>query len=358
MDFFGRPKTDQQQQALKNKNAANAAKVDEKMIPWVEKYRPKNINDVTAQEEVVQVLRKSLETKNLPHLLFYGPPGTGKTSTILALTRDMYGPEAVKTRVLELNASDERGISVVREKVKNFARAVVSTADPGYPSPPYKIVILDEADSMTADAQAALRRIMEKYSRITRFCLVCNYVSRIIEPLASRCTKFRFKSLPREQAIGRVIEVAQLEGVDYEDGAVETLVDCAEGDLRRAMMSLQSASRMVQKSKLTASMVTELVGVIPETVIEGLRNAWGGSGSAEDIQQAVDDLIYSGYPASRVLSQLHDLVMQDQHLSSLQKAKIAMMMGSVDKALCDGADEQLQMMDLMMQASKIASQKA
>ncbi|KAJ1797097.1 Subunit of heteropentameric Replication factor C (RF-C) [Coemansia sp. RSA 2599] len=211
---------------------------------------------------------------------------------------------------------------------------------------------------MTADAQAALRRIMEKYSRITRFCLVCNYVSRVIEPLASRCTKFRFKSLPREQAIGRVSEVARLEGVDCEDGALEALVDCAEGDLRRAMMSLQSASRMVQKNRLTAGMVTELVGVIPGAVIENLRNAWGGSSSAEDIQLAVDDLIYNGYPASRVLSQLHDLVTQDQQLSSMQKAKIAMMMGSVDKALCDGADEQLQMMDLMMQASKIVAQVA
>ncbi|KAJ2423438.1 Subunit of heteropentameric Replication factor C (RF-C), partial [Coemansia sp. RSA 2524] len=205
MDFFGRPKAAQASSTTvqPKDTSQDVGSAKGRLIPWVEKYRPKNIDDVTAQDEVVQVLRKSLETKNLPHLLFYGPPGTGKTSTILALTRDMYGPEACKTRVLELNASDERGIAVVREKVKTFARAVVSRADPKYPSPPYKIVILDEADSMTTDAQAALRRIMEKYSRITRFCLVCNYVSRIIEPLASRCTKFRFKSLPREQAIGR-----------------------------------------------------------------------------------------------------------------------------------------------------------
>ncbi|KAJ1891445.1 Subunit of heteropentameric Replication factor C (RF-C) [Kickxella alabastrina] len=365
MDFFGRPKADQQ--ANKGKSATSIdgkpeGKPEDQLTPWVEKYRPKNINDVAAQEEVVQVLRKSLETKNLPHLLFYGPPGTGKTSTILALTRDMYGAEAMKTRVLELNASDERGISVVREKIKTFARSVVSQADPRYPSPPYKIIILDEADSMTTDAQAALRRIMEKYTRITRFCLVCNYVSRIIEPLASRCTKFRFKSLPRELAVQRVQMVAELEGVRCAEGAVAALVDCAEGDLRRAMMSLQSAARMIMNSggELDARMVMELVGVIPEDIVVRLRAAWGGSaaGSAKAVQVLVDELVYSGFPASRVLSQLHDLTMVDQQLGSLQKAKIAMLMASVDKALCDGADEQLQLMDMMMQASAIVAQQA
>ncbi|KAJ2867945.1 Subunit of heteropentameric Replication factor C (RF-C) [Coemansia aciculifera] len=356
MDFFGKPKSDQSSTATaKNGKAAETAKPDERLVPWVEKYRPKNIDDITAQEEVVQVLRKSLETKNLPHLLFYGPPGTGKTSTILALTRDMYGPEAAKTRVLELNASDERGISVVREKVKTFARAVVSQADARYPSPPYKIVILDEADSMTTDAQAALRRIIEKYSRITRFCLICNYVSRIIEPLASRCTKFRFKSLPRDQAVARVEHVAQLESVNCREGAVGALVDCAAGDLRRAIMSLQSAARMVHSGggALDADMVAELVGVVPAAVIESLRVAWN-SADASALRVIVDELIYSGYPASQVLAQLHDRAMEDQQLGSLQKAKIALMMATVDKALCDGADEQLQLLDMMMQASRIA----
>ncbi|KAJ2160009.1 Subunit of heteropentameric Replication factor C (RF-C) [Coemansia sp. RSA 552] len=359
MDFFGRPKAgaaDQASVAGKSAGKGAGAQPDTRLVPWVEKYRPKNIGEVAAQEEVVQVLRKSLETKNLPHLLFYGPAGTGKTSTILALTRDMYGPEAVKTRVLELNASDERGIGVVREKIKTFARSVVGQpADSRYPSPPYKVIILDEADSMTPDAQAALRRIMEKYSRITRFCLVCNYVSRIIEPLASRCAKFRFRSLTREQAVARVSEVAELENVNCRDGALEALVDCADGDLRRAMMLLQSASKMVTAGggALDAPTVAEVAGVVPLPVIEGLRAAWGSADYAA-IQQLVDDLIYGGFPASRVLSQLHDLAMEDQVLNSLQKAKIAVLMGSVDKALCDGADEKLQMLDMMMQASLIA----
>lgn len=171
--------------------------------------RPKTIDDVSSQEHAVAVLRKTLTSTNvclpssarfhsnscpilsfqLPHMLFYGPPGTGKTSTILALARQLFGPENFRHRVLELNASDERGIAIVREKVKDFARQTpkASTGDGDYPCPPYKIIILDEADSMTQDAQGALRRIMETYARITRFCLVCNYVTRYHLLIGSSC---------------------------------------------------------------------------------------------------------------------------------------------------------------------------
>src|SRR5271169_5277650 len=155
-------------------------------------------------------------------------------------------PELIKSRVLELNASDERGISIVREKVKNFARMQLSNPSPAYaklyPCPPYKIIILDEADSMTQDAQSALRRTMETYSKITRFCLICNYVTRIIDPLASRCSKFRFKSLDQGNAKKRLEEIAEMEGVRCEEGAVDALIRCSEGDLRKAITFLQSAA--------------------------------------------------------------------------------------------------------------------
>ena len=193
-------------------------------IPWVEKYRPGNIGEVVYQEEVVLTLKKAISTATLPHLLFYGTPGTGKTSTILAIARQFYRtPRLFKERVLELNASDERGIDVIRHKVKEFGMistgsgsgsssgGAAGSGDGGAPPPPFKIVILDEADSMTQDAQNALRRTMEVYSSNTRFCLICNFISRIIEPLASRCAKFRFKPIPSTVVVARLKEISEKE---------------------------------------------------------------------------------------------------------------------------------------------------
>merc|ERR1719334_2905386 len=190
----------------------------------------------------------SLESANLPHLLFYGPPGTGKTSTILAVSRELYGAALMKSRGLELNASDERGINVIRHKVKNFARITVGITkdhDPKYPCPPYKIIILDEADSMTRDAQSALRRTMERWSKVTRFCLICNYVSRIIAPVSSRCAKFRFQSLPRDEIITKLELICKSEGIQASSDTFAALEAVSGGDLRKAITFLQSASLMV-----------------------------------------------------------------------------------------------------------------
>jgi replication factor C subunit 2/4 len=264
-------------------------------------------------------------------MLFYGPPDTGKTSTVLALAKELYGPELVKSRVLELNASDERGISIVREKVKDFARMQLSNPSTAYraqyPCPPYKIIILDEADSMTQDAQSALRRTMETYSKITRFCLICNYVTRIIDPLASRCSKFRFKSLDQGNAARRVEEIAVKEGVALEDGAVETLIRCSEGDLRKAITFLQSAARLVgavekdedensmdvdeEKRAVTVRSIEDIAGVIPVGTIEGLVKAMQpkSKGAVYDaVSKVVTDMVADGWSATQVVTQVFPLL--------------------------------------------------
>lgn len=309
-------------------------------------------------------------------MLFYGPPGTGKTSTILALAKELYGPEFVKQRVLELNASDERGISIVREKVKDFARMQLTNPPPGYksryPCPPFKIIILDEADSMTQDAQSALRRTMETYSKITRFCLICNYVTRIIDPLASRCSKFRFKSLDQGNAKKRLEEIAEKEGVQLEDGAVDALIKCSEGDLRKAITFLQSAARLVgavaakgdtggdsmevDTKPVTVKIVEDIAGVIPSATIDRLVGAIKPRSSGEAysaVSKVVEDMVADGWSAGQVVTQLYHTIISDETIPDVQKNQIVMVFSEVDKRLVDGADEHLSILDLSLRISTI-----
>ncbi|KAM3181683.1 hypothetical protein ACTXT7_013886 [Hymenolepis weldensis] len=230
--------------------------------------RPKTVGDVAQQAEVVSVLKKCLEGSDLPNLLFYGPPGTGKTSLILALARQLFGSQ-FSERVLELNASDERGIGVIREKVKNFSKLAVSSGVEGDDQrssslslPPYKLIILDEADSMTAPAQAALRRLMETDMKTTRFCLTCNYVTRIIGPISSRCAKFRFKPLDSDVARSRLKFIAVAENVDVSNEVrqcsllltLDDLLILCDGDLRQCINLLQTTLRFASPAEKTQSM--------------------------------------------------------------------------------------------------------
>ncbi|CAJ0899846.1 9122_t:CDS:2 [Entrophospora sp. SA101] len=222
-------------------------------------------------------------------MLFYGPPGTGKTSTILALAHELFGPELMKSCVLELNASDEHGIQVIREKIKNSHK---------YPCPPYKIIILDEADSLTHDAQTALRHIMENYSRVTCFCLICNYVSCIIEPLTSCCAKFRFKPLDISSAKKQIEHICENENINYDPKAIDEILKISNGNLRKSIMFLQSAARLHQNERITADSILEIGG----------------------------------------------------------KACIGEVLGEIDKELCDGADDNFQPMKLLINFSEIVNQ--
>ncbi|PVU90209.1 hypothetical protein BB561_004981 [Smittium simulii] len=331
-----------------------ATKTDDQ-LPWIEKYRPKNISDIVSQDRVVNVLQSSIEKKGLPHLLFYGPPGTGKTSTILAFSHQLFGSELVSSRVLELNASDERGIQVVRNKVKNFAQALVSNSKLNASCPPYKIIILDEADSMTVDAQAALRRIMEDYSKNTRFCLICNYVSRIIEPLASRCAKFRFESLDPKQINSLLKNIADKESVNIEPKEIDSLIAASNGDLRKATMFLQSAHNFYKNDKIDSLAIDYICGITPENEIQSLLDA-SVSKSIDRIRNQVFQSIKNGNSAKQILYQVHKKVIENNInsnfiLSSEQKSNISIAIASIEHALNTGADEELQLLSLFTSIS-------
>lgn len=202
--------------------------------PWVEKYRPLLLPDIVGNREAVERLIAIAQTGNLPNIILAGPPGIGKTTSVLCLAREMLG-ESYKNAVLELNASDSRGIDVVRNKIKMFAQKKVTL-----PAGKHKIIILDEADSMTAAAQQALRRTMEIYSSSTRFALACNNSTKIIEPIQSRCAILRFTKLSDAEVLSRLQYVTKHESVDYEQAGLEAIIFIAEGDMRNALNSLQS----------------------------------------------------------------------------------------------------------------------
>ncbi|CAH8875061.1 unnamed protein product [Trichobilharzia szidati] len=326
-----------------------------KHIPWVEKYRPKTINEVAYQTEVVSVLQKCVEGSDLPNLLFYGPPGTGKTSLILALARQLFGSR-YSERVLELNASDERGISVIREKVKAFAHIAVSSSGSGQHNvPPYKLIILDEADSMTAPAQAALRRTMETEMRTTRFCLTCNYVTRIIEPITSRCAKFRFRPLDNEIARDRLRHISDAEGLSISDETLDHLLSLCHGDLRQGITMLQSVHQLIMSSKnsgndtsssnlsITPKELDEAAAVVPSELIKQLMKT-SENGNFDELQIIIKNLLLEGYSAHQTIYQLHDYIINLEKLSCNQKASILESLALADSRLIDGADEYLQLL--------------
>ncbi|ODV94920.1 hypothetical protein PACTADRAFT_44099 [Pachysolen tannophilus NRRL Y-2460] len=203
-------------------------------LPLVEKYRPHILDDIVGNEETIERLKMIAKDGNMPHLIISGLPGIGKTTSILCLARELLG-KYYNDAVLELNASDDRGIEVIRNRIKQFAQKKVSL-----PAGRHKIIILDEADSMTPGAQQALRRTMEIYSNTTRFAFACNISSKIIEPLQSRCAILRYTKLYDEQVLKRLLEIIKMENIEYTNDGLEALLFTAEGDMRQAINNLQS----------------------------------------------------------------------------------------------------------------------
>jgi len=274
-------------------------------MQWTEKYRPSCLAEVKGQETVVASLAKYLDEDTLlPHLLFYGPPGTGKTSAIMAFLNERYGGEDLKRRVLALNASDERGITTVRNRVKDFIRTRGSI---------HKYVVLDEADSMTTDAQKALRRIIEK-APLTSFCIICNYRARILGPLQSRCCAYQFEPLAPGTSLTSLKEVCAKEGLEVAEDELERLVKVTRGDLRCAIGRLQNLATVIRSGLPVDLVHDEIDGELLDEAYEILV---GGLGEAKKLASPPVSLRRVGQTWNRLAREGHDVVSFLNGLSDL-----------------------------------------
>ena len=304
---------------------------------WTEKYRPVNFNEIVGQEETIKRVKSLVGSLNIPHLLFAGPAGTGKSSLALIIVKDLFG-ESWKENYLELNASDERGIDVVRRKVKDFAR----TKSLG--KVPYKVIFMDEADALTREAQQALRRTMENFTSTCRFILSCNYSSKIIDPIQSRCAVFRFRLLEKkdiEKIIKRIIETEKLE---LEESAIEILYEASEGDCRKVINLIQATAAISPQIK--AELVKTIISSArPSDIKVLLEYALSGdfTGAREKLLNIMLKESISG----------HDLIKSIQKeiwnlsIDPELKVKLTEKTGEIEFRLVEGSDEFIQLEALL-----------
>ncbi|MGH9920504.1 MAG: replication factor C small subunit [Nitrososphaerales archaeon] len=310
---------------------------------WVEKYRPHNIDELVNQAEVKERLKPLLQKKDeLPHLLFAGPPGSGKTTTALVLARELLG-DLAGDYVLSLNASDERGIDAVRERVKTFAS--YSDRREGVP---FRLVVLDEADEMTHDAQTALRRIMEETSRYTRFVLICNYSSNLIEPIQSRCAIFRFKKIGQEEVTARLKKIAKAEDVKVTEKVLQAISAAVDGDLRQGINLLQAAS--AGGSEVTLDTVNAATGTsVKEKAAEIVRLALGGDFSAARLKLVELTRVY-GIPESDFLRFANEEIVKGEGEKTAEAIRI---LAEYDYRLAMGANPEVQLTALLAELAAL-----
>jgi len=306
---------------------------------WIEKYRPKVLDDVVGQDEIIERLKAYAKTKNVPHLIFAGPAGTGKTTSALALAKELFG-DSWKQNFIELNASDERGIGIIRGKIKDFARTVPIGKTH------FKIIFLDEADHLTSDAQAALRRTIERYTHICRFILSVNYSSRIIEPIQSRCTVFRFHPVKADDIKKYMRKIASNEKLEITPDGLETLIFISRGDLRKAINILQVGASI--NKKITAELLYETSATAkPEDIKNLLNSALTGNFTGAR-NQLYDLLIKNGLSGEDIISQIHNIIF-DLSIPDDSKIRLIEKTGEAEFRLIEGSNEHIQLEALLAQ---------
>jgi len=306
---------------------------------WTEKYRPKTLSDIVGQTHIIERLNAYATAKNVPHLIFAGPPGTGKTTAALALAHEVFGEHHWTQNFHEPNASDERGIGIIRGKIKDFARTAPIGAT-------FKIIFLDEADSLTQEAQAALRRTIERYTHICRFILSVNYSSKVIEPIQSRCAVFRFKPLTGEDVKKYIRKIATKEHLEITPDGLEALIFIARGDMRRAINILQVGASI--NKQITAELLYETSATArPDDIKKLITTALSGNFMAAR-NQLYDLLITHGLSGEEIILQIHrtifDLTIPDEH-----KVRLMEKTGEVEFHLVEGSNDHIQLESLLAQ---------
>lgn len=323
----------------------NQAKIHLNSAIWTEKFRPKTFEEVKGQKEIVSRVKAFVETQNMPHLMFAGPPGIGKTTLSLVIVRQMF-KDAWQENFLELNASDERGIDVVRQKVKDFAR----TRSIG--NVPFKIIYLDESDALTKEAQQALRRTMENYTQTCRFILSCNYSSKIIDPIQSRCTVFRFKPLSKEEIFEIVDSVAKAEGLQIDAKGKDALYYVSGGDVRRLENLMQSSS--VIRKNIDEKLIYEVASFAePKEILEVLEATV--KGNFEDAKKKLlNTMLKQGLSGIDVIKQIQKEawnVKTESANTALSSDRIKLEMvkacGEAEFRMIEGSDEFIQLEALL-----------
>jgi replication factor C small subunit len=316
----------------------------EQELPWVEKYRPKTLKDVVGHDKIRNRLQKYVEQENVPNLMFSGPAGTGKTSSAIALAKELFEGN-FEQNFLELNASDERGIDVVRKTIKDFARTLAFDSH-------FKIIFLDECDALTSDAQQALRRTMEKYTKTCRFILSCNYSSKIIEPLQSRCVIYRFKPLNGEDIEKQMEHIAEKEKLKLEEDAKKAINYVAQGDLRKAINIIQACAGIEEKiNEETVYSVSSRAR--PEQVQEMILLAL--EGKFLDARKKLDELMYEyGMSGEDIVKQVYreTMALEEDKLNERAKVDLVDTIGEYDFRIVEGANERIQIEALLAQFMK------
>jgi replication factor C subunit 2/4 len=319
---------------------------------WVEKFRPKKLDDISSQEDIVHSLQNCINIKNIPHMLFFGPSGCGKTSAILAMARELFGENNYEDRVIELNASDERGIKIVRGKIKRYAMNAITTNEN---LPPWKIIILDEADNMTPDSQFALRKIMEDYSKVTRFCIICNYHNKIIDPIISRCSMYRFKPIPIENIFKKLTYICKTEEIICSDESINKIIDICRGDMRKAINFLQRCKnhRNFYENQDTINnvniinneLINEISGLIPDVLIlEFIEKCI--KCKIDKVEENIDYFYKNGFSLTLQIYNIINIISNHKNITSKQKSLIIESITAIDNHLLNGCDEYIEYMKL------------